>query len=304
MFIVFHLRFYCNLYFILKDGLNREELNFLEESFHALQKSKAARWNKKLYWVSPKELPRIRQLNKMKKKGKRIYYYDDHELEGVIPHLSGCARTEGYYKLSHKEKRGVLRRPDIFLNEINEKEEDKNRLLMQSSREARNTNRRLLTTMGDSSSDIFKVNQLKFRKKLVKFARSRIHGWGLYAMEAIGPDEMIIEYIGQKIRPTVADEREKHYERRGMGSSYLFRIDSDNVIDATQMGNLARFINHSCQPNCYAKVVVVDGEKRIVIYSKLPIEKGDEITYDYKFPIEEDKIDCLCGAPGCRGSLN
>lgn len=76
------------------------------------------------------------------------------------------------------------------------------------------------------------------------------------------------------------------------------------VIDATQMGNLARFINHSCQPNCYAKIVVVDGEKRIVIYSKLAISKGDEITYDYKFPIEEDKIDCLCGAPGCRGSLN
>lgn len=76
------------------------------------------------------------------------------------------------------------------------------------------------------------------------------------------------------------------------------------VIDATQMGNLARFINHSCQPNCYAKIVVVDGEKRIVIYSKLAINKGDEITYDYKFPIEEDKIDCLCGAPGCRGSLN
>lgn len=69
----------------------------------------------------------------------------------------------------------------------------------------------------------------QFRKKLIKFARSRIHGWGLYALEAIAPDEMIVEYIGQKIRPTVADEREKRYERRGMGSSYLFRIDSDNV---------------------------------------------------------------------------
>ncbi|VDK35697.1 unnamed protein product [Gongylonema pulchrum] len=76
------------------------------------------------------------------------------------------------------------------------------------------------------------------------------------------------------------------------------------VIDATQMGNLARFINHSCQPNCYAKIVSVEGEKRIVIYSKQPINKGDEITYDYKFPIEENKIDCLCGAPSCRGSLN
>ncbi|KAM3723517.1 Histone-lysine N-methyltransferase set-2 [Dirofilaria immitis] len=287
-----------------KEGLDAEDLMFLEKAFHEMQNDGTATWNRKLYWIPPRKVPIVHLLDKPKKIGKNIYYYDDLELEGVVPHSSGCARTEGYYKLSHKEKRGVLRRPDVFLTEISEKDDEKARYLMQSTREARSMNRRLLTSMGDTSSDIFKVNQLKFRKKLIKFARSRIHGWGLYALEAIAPDEMIVEYIGQKIRPTVADEREKRYERRGMGSSYLFRIDSDNVIDATQMGNLARFINHSCQPNCYAKIVVVDGEKRIVIYSKLPISKGDEITYDYKFPIEEDKIDCLCGAPGCRGSLN
>ncbi|KAL4003127.1 SET domain family protein [Acanthocheilonema viteae] len=287
-----------------KEGMDAEDLIFLEKAFHEMQNDRTATWNRKLYWVPPRKVPEVHLLDKPKKIGKNIYYYDDPELEGVVPHSSGCARTEGYYKLSHKEKRGVLRRPDVFLTEINEKDDEKARYLVQSTREARSMNRRLLTSMGDTSSDIFKVNQLKFRKKLIKFARSRIHGWGLYALEAIAPDEMIVEYIGQKIRPTVADEREKRYERRGMGSSYLFRIDSDNVIDATQMGNLARFINHSCQPNCYAKIVVVDGEKRIVIYSKLAINKGDEITYDYKFPIEEDKIDCLCGAPGCRGSLN
>lgn len=81
----------------------------------------------------------------------------------------------------------------------------------------------------------------QFRKKLIKFARSRIHGWGLYALEAIAPDEMIVEYIGQKIRPTVADEREKRYERRGMGSSYLFRIDSDNVSQfASNLSSVSR----------------------------------------------------------------
>lgn len=52
------------------------------------------------------------------------------------------------------------------------------------------------------------------------------------------------------------------------------------------------------------KVVTVDGTSRIVIYSKTLINAGDEITYDYKFPIEDDKIDCLCGAPNCRGTLN
>lgn len=58
------------------------------------------------------------------------------------------------------------------------------------------------------------------------------------------------------------------------------------------------------QPNCYAKIITVDSQKKIVIYSRQPIGVNEEITYDYKFPIEETKIPCLCGADGCRGSLN
>jgi SET domain-containing protein len=64
---------------------------------------------------------------------------------------------------------------------------------------------------------------------MLKFARSNIHGWGLFALETIEKDEMIIEYIGEKIRPEVADVREKAYVRRGMGSSYMFRVDEDTV---------------------------------------------------------------------------
>lgn len=58
------------------------------------------------------------------------------------------------------------------------------------------------------------------------------------------------------------------------------------------------------QPNCYAKIITVEGLKKIVIYSKQPINVNEEITYDYKFPIEDEKITCLCGAPQCRGTLN
>lgn len=65
-------------------------------------------------------------------------------------------------------------------------------------------------------------------------------------MEAIAADEMVIEYVGQSVRPVIADLREEQYEKMGIGSSYLFRIDMDNIIDATKCGNLARFINHSC----------------------------------------------------------
>ncbi|KAK0153842.1 Histone-lysine N-methyltransferase SETD1A [Merluccius polli] len=87
---------------------------------------------------------------------------------------------------------------------------------------------------------------LQFRKKKLRFGRSRIHEWGLFAMEAIAADEMVIEYVGQNIRQMVADNREKRYAQQGIGSSYLFRVDHDTIIDATKCGNLARFINHCC----------------------------------------------------------
>ena len=86
----------------------------------------------------------------------------------------------------------------------------------------------------------------QFRKKHLKFAKSGIHDWGLFALEPIAAEEMVIEYVGQVIRHSMANMREKNYEAVGIGSSYLFRIDSENVIDATKCGNLARFINHSC----------------------------------------------------------
>lgn len=93
---------------------------------------------------------------------------------------------------------------------------------------------------------------IQFRKKALRFAKSGIHDWGLFALEPIAADEMVIEYVGQTVRGSVADLREKNYESKGIGSSYLFRIDSENIIDATKCGNLARFINHSCNVSILA----------------------------------------------------
>ncbi|KAF9034739.1 SET domain-containing protein [Hymenopellis radicata] len=160
-------------------------------------------------------------------------------------------------------------------------------------------------TLQASSDLTFKFNQLQTRKKHLRFARSPIHSWGLYALERISKGEMVIEYVGQVVRAQVAERRERAYERQGIGSSYLFRIDEEEVVDATKSGNLGRLINHSCDPNCNAKIIPVNGVKKIVIYAKVDIELGDEITYDYHFPIEHDnKIPCLCGAVRCRGYLN
>ena len=133
--------------------------------------------------------------------------------------------------------------------------------------------REMLQGMGEDA-DVLRFNQLQKRKKPVKFARSAIHNWGLYSLEHIQAGEMIIEYVGEKIRQEIADLREIKYTESGIGSSYLFRIDEGTVVDATKKGGIARFINHSCDPNCTAKIIRVGGSKRIVIYALADIEKG------------------------------
>ncbi|CAM8885640.1 unnamed protein product [Rhodiola kirilowii] len=153
-------------------------------------------------------------------------------------------------------------------------------------------------------ADLLKTTQLKARKKRLRFQRSNIHDWGLIALEPIEAEDFVIEYVGELIRPRISDIRELHYEKTGIGSSYLFRLDDGYVVDATKRGGIARFINHSCEPNCYTKIISVDGQKKIFIYAKRHIAVGEEITYNYKFPLEEKKIPCHCGSLRCRGSLN
>ncbi|KAL1269655.1 hypothetical protein QQF64_031944 [Cirrhinus molitorella] len=193
--------------------------------------------------------------------------------DGIRNHVTGCARSEGYYFISKREKLRYLRDELPALEECivdNQQGKSVPAQIPPSSRsgsELRAEQRRLLSSFS-CDSDLLKFNQLKFRKKKLRFGRSRIHDWGLFAEEPIAADEMIIEYVGQSIRQVIADMRERRYENEGIGSSYLFRVDQDTIIDATKCGNLARFINHSCNPNCYAKIITVEAQKKIVIYSR------------------------------------
>jgi SET domain-containing protein len=84
----------------------------------------------------------------------------------------------------------------------------------------------------------------------------------------------------------------------------MFKIDEFEVVDATRYGNQARFINHSCDPNCISKILVINGHKHIVIFAQRFISKGEELTYDYKFPKEDVKLECLCKSNKCRKYLN
>eukprot|EP00250_Pteridium_aquilinum_P011073 c19823_g1_i2 orf=371-4102(+) len=176
----------------------------------------------------------------------------------------------------------------------------------QKNMQAARTNRAELRKLAASAegSDILKLTQSKARKKKLKFARSKIHDWGVFALESIEAGDFVVEYVGELVRPRIADLRERQYEKMGIGSSYLFRIDSETVVDATKRGGLARFINHSCDPNCFTRIITVEGLKKICIYSKRHVRAGEELTYDYKFPREEQKIPCNCCSLKCRGSLN
>lgn len=142
-------------------------------------------------------------------------------------------------------------------------------------------------------------------KNNVYLARSRIQGLGLYAAKDLEKHTMVIEYIGTIIRNEVANRREKIYEEQNRGI-YMFRINNEHVIDATLTGGPARYINHSCAPNCVAEVVTFDKEDKIIIISSRRIPKGEELTYDYQFDFEDDqhKIPCHCGAWNCRKWMN
>ena len=107
----------------------------------------------------------------------------------------------------------------------------------------------------------------------------------------------------------VDEVKEKMQEQyaKTVQSDYMFTIDDYMVCDATKEGNVARFINASCDPNCYTKIINSDGRQRIVIYAKRDIRVGEELSYDYKFALEYNKarrIPCHCGAVECRGYLN
>lgn len=125
--------------------------------------------------------------------------------------------------------------------------------------------------------------------------RSRLHGYGVFAAELINKNRRVIDYAGELVRNDVVARREEQYLEEGC--IWVFRVNRRWSRDAAVGGNIARFINHACRPNCWFQVV---GTTIWIRASRL-IEPGEELTYDYA-TIGDHTIPCRC-RPGCTTRL-
>lgn len=155
-----------------------------------------------------------------------------------------------------------------------------------------------------SMADKYRYMRETSRKRLA-FGKSRIHGFGIFAKHPHKAGDMVIEYTGEIVRPPVADRREHLIYNSLVGAgTYMFRIDDERVIDATRAGSIAHLINHSCEPNCYSRVITVSGDEHIIIFAKRDIKQWEELTYDYRFFSIDEQLKCYCGSERCSGVVN
>jgi len=127
---------------------------------------------------------------------------------------------------------------------------------------------------------------------MIQRRRSGIAGWGVYASQPINKNKRIVTYEGEKINNKECLRRER--KTMPKGEIWCFTLNRLYVRDAAVGGNVARFINHSCKPNCYTTVI---GDTIWIIAAR-NIRKGEELTYDYSTD-GEGSIPCRC-KPGCK----
>jgi histone-lysine N-methyltransferase SETD1 len=231
--------------------------------------------------------------------------------EKALENASGCARTEGSGAFDKSKGSGRITRALVSKSSEGQKKQYQGALtkggadsvLTKGTTSGLESERELASTqaMYDEMKSVPMEERLEAK-------RSHIHGWGLFAKKDYSKNSMIAEYMGETIGQPIADKREKMYEISGEGSCYMFRLDLHEIVDATKVGCMARFMNHCCAANAYAKIITVTTdqgtEKKIVVFANQDIPSGGEITYDYKFPVEDGSLRCTCGAPNCIGRMN
>jgi len=156
---------------------------------------------------------------------------------------------------------------------------------------------------------LFCENQ-RFQKALwkdIEIFYTHSKGWAARAVNKIYKGEFVIEYVGEIIDLKTCAERLKESHEQSADKRqhfYFLSLDKDTILDASEKGNEARFLNHSCDPNCETQKWSVRGSTRIGLFAKRNIEPKEELTFDYQFEnIDHLKQPCLCGSANCSGFI-
>ncbi|CAA0840805.1 Unknown protein [Striga hermonthica] len=130
-------------------------------------------------------------------------------------------------------------------------------------------------------------------------------GFGLQALQDISQGQFLIEYVGEVLDMRAYETRQKEYALQGHRHFYFMTLNGSEVIDACAKGNLGRFINHSCDPNCQTEKWMVNGEVCVGLFAVRDIKKGEEVTFDYNYVrvFGAAAKKCVCGSPNCRGYI-
>ncbi|CAK9160363.1 unnamed protein product [Ilex paraguariensis] len=139
----------------------------------------------------------------------------------------------------------------------------------------------------------------------LKWFRCGKKGFGLQLLEDISKGQFLIEYVGEVLDMHAYEARQKEYASKGHKHFYFMTLNGNEVIDACVKGNLGRFINHSCDPNCRTEKWMVNGEVCIGLFALRDIKKGEEVTFDYNYVrvFGAAAKKCVCGSSQCRGYI-
>ncbi|KAM9850258.1 histone-lysine N-methyltransferase, H3 lysine-36 specific [Aulostomus maculatus] len=139
---------------------------------------------------------------------------------------------------------------------------------------------------------------------LVEIFRTLSRGWGLRSVSDIKKGAFVSEYVGEVIDEEECRARIRHAQENDICNFYMLTLDKDRIIDAGPKGNQARFMNHSCQPNCETQKWTVNGDTRVGLFALQDIPEGVELTFNYNLECRGNgKTACKCGAPNCSGFL-